>query len=243
MGPRRHGRATSHVGSVAPDRDDRCLAKLTGQVRDWKVKCVCGGNHTTCNNGWMRSIEDRARPALIPLILGRSAMVSTADQAIIATWAVLKVMVAEFDRNGHMTTHWTHRQWMRNHQSVPRGWGVWIGHFQRTHWRPEWISSTFLIQSRRVLARYGLRSPTFYNGSAVTQVIGNLFIHVIHFPMPNRLIGKWHFPPTNGTIFRIWPATPFFLRWPHTALSDSDADSIANAVSQFIDDVYQRSGT
>src|ERR1700685_4179152 len=185
MGPRRHGRAASHVGNVDLDRDERRLAKLAGQVRDWQVKCVCGGDHTTCNNGWMRSIENRARPALIPLILGKATTLQTEDQAVIATWAVLKVMVAEYDRNAHVATHWTHRQWIKKRHSVPAGWGVWIGHFKRTHWRPEWISSWFLAQSQRMIARYGRRTRvSFYNGSSVTQIIGDLFIQVIHFPLP-----------------------------------------------------------
>jgi hypothetical protein len=232
MGPRRLGRATSHIGNVLIDKDNRRLAKLPGQVRDWKIKCVCGGDHTTCNNGWMRSIEDQAKPILAPLILGSAATLTTHDQAVIATWAVLKVMVAEYDRNFHVSTHWTHRRWIKDHKSVPRGWGVWIGHFQRTNWKPEWISSAFLLQTPRMIDRYGIRMPTFYNGSAVTQVIGNLFIQVIHFPMPDTLIRRWKFSPTEGSIFRIWPQTPYLLRWPHKVLSDNDADRIANAVSQ-----------
>jgi hypothetical protein len=241
MAPRKTGRVTSQIGTLFPDKDERRLVKLRGQVRDWQVKCVCGGLHSTCNNGWMRGIEDSARPIIIPLILGKPTRLSDKAQAIIATWAVLKTMVAEYDRAGHVTTHWTHRRMMRNHHLPPsKGWGVWIGHYQRVNWMPEWSSSAFLIQSRHRVARYGIRNPTFFNGSSVTQVIGHLFIQVIHFPMPDGIIGTWRFPPTKGSILRIWPPSAYYLRWPNSALSDMDADRIANAVAQFLDDTYRR---
>jgi hypothetical protein len=238
MGARKRGRAISHTGTVYLDKDNRRLAKLPGAVRDWQVKCVCGGTHLTCNGGWMKSIEDRVKPILTPLILGQAATVFPEDQAIIATWAVLKVVVAEHDQNSHVTTHWTQRRWLRDRKSAPKGWGVWIGHFQRKHWKPEWISTVFLIQTPRRLARYGLRLPTFYNASATTQVIGNLFIQVVHFPPPDRLIRGLKFPPTEGSILRIWPPSPYYLRWPPSrALCDNDADLIANAVSRLAHDV------
>jgi hypothetical protein len=241
MAPRKAGRVTSQIGTLFPDRDERRLVKLRGQVRDWQIKCVCGGLHSTCNNGWMRGIEDNARPTIIPLILGKSTRLSDKAQAIIATWAVLKTMVAEYDGAAHVTTHWTHRSMMRNRQLPPsKGWGVWIGHYQRVNWMPEWSSSAFLIQSRRMVARYGIRNPTFFNGSSVTQVIGHLFIQVIHFPMPDGIIRRWQFPPTQGSLLRIWPPSAYYLRWPNNALSDADADGITNAVAQFIDDTYRR---
>jgi len=238
MPPRAKGRVLSQVGTLYPDKDARRLVKLPGQVRDWQIKCVCGGNDSTCNNGWMRKIEDRAKPILVPLIQGKPTRLSEEAQATIASWAVLKTMVAEYDVNGQVTTHWTHRRMIRDRQLPPsKGWGVWIGYYQRVNWRPQWSSSAFLVQSRRMVARYGIRTPTHFNGNSTTQVIGNLFIQVIHFPMPDTFIRQWQFPRLTGSILRIWPTSGYFLRWPSLALSDDDADRIANAVAKYIEDV------
>src|SRR5476649_2360549 len=49
-------RSDSHL-----DRSDRRLVKRMGDIRDWKVNCVC---EVTCNNGWMRHIENQARPVM-----------------------------------------------------------------------------------------------------------------------------------------------------------------------------------
>ena len=51
----------------------------------------------------MKKIEDQARPIMIPLIVGHESRIYPADQAIIATWAVLKSMVSDFDREAHVT--------------------------------------------------------------------------------------------------------------------------------------------
>jgi hypothetical protein len=84
--PRQKGRATQTIGRVYPDREgDIKVIKLRGQMRDWKVECVCGGESNTCNNGWMREIENKSRPIIIPLIQGMDTRISPEDQEVIAT--------------------------------------------------------------------------------------------------------------------------------------------------------------
>jgi hypothetical protein len=154
MAPRPKGKAISRVGTLYLDRDETTTRKLSGQLRDWQIKCVCGGSHLTCNGGWMKGIEDQAKPILVPLILGNANRLQPGDQAIIATWAIPKVMVSEYDSISHVTTHWTQRRRMRTRQLPPeKGWGVWIGHYERVNWSPEWISLRFFAPSDAVLAK------------------------------------------------------------------------------------------
>jgi hypothetical protein len=119
----------SHVDSHI-DRSDRLLIKRAGDIRDWQIKCVC---ETRCNNGWMRRIENQARPIMFPLIeageilRGEKIRLTPHDQKTIATWAVLKAMVAEFDPNGWVTTHHAQRKFFKQNLTPPAGWSVWIG--------------------------------------------------------------------------------------------------------------------
>ena len=236
MAPRPKGKAISRVGTLYLDRDETTTRKLSGQLRDWQIKCVCGGSHLTCNGGWMKGIEDRAKPILVPLILGNATRLQPGDQAIIATWAILKVMVSEYDSISHVTTHWTQRKRMRIRQLPPeKGWGVWIGHCERVNWSPEWISLPFFVPSDAVLARRGLREPTYYNANSVTQVIGKLFVQVIHSPVPDDFVERWKFSsPRRGTLFRIWPLSCISIKWPGRALTDREADQIADAIPEFL---------
>jgi hypothetical protein len=162
MAPRKRGRVISQVGTIYHDRDERRLVKLPGQVRDWRVKCVCGGTHLTCNGGWMRRIEDMAKPILVPLIQGKQRHLSASDQIIVATWAVLKAMISEYHPTSQVSTHWTQRRLIETKGVPPtNGWSVWIGNYKRKHWRPEWLSFPFFVLSNKVLNRRGKREqPT-----------------------------------------------------------------------------------
>jgi hypothetical protein len=134
------------------NRSDRFLIKRLGDIRDWKIPCVC---EKTCNNGWMRQrIENLARPIMIPLISGDASLKGATtrilphQQKIIATWAVLKAMVAEYDPQSWVTTHHMQRQYLRRLAAPPpHGWAVWIGPYIRGNWLPHWGSFPFLYVS------------------------------------------------------------------------------------------------
>ncbi len=236
MSKRPSGRAQSYQGTQYPDRHDSQIVKLPGQVRDWQLKVVCGGTHLQCNSGWMNEVEKLAKPLLVPLIKGDRARVWPRDQAIIATWAVLKAMVAEFDgADRRVTTHHTQRKRMMRHKIPPqRGWGVWIGSYDRVRWVPEWASRPFLLLPEKIAAKRPSREATYFNSNSTTQVIGKLFIHILRTPMPD-VIERWRFPlPDRGALFRIWPPAQSSIIWPSRALTDCDADVAASAFAEFV---------
>ena len=204
------------------DRSTFKIGRRSGDPRDWKVRCVCGN---VCNNGWMRQLEHKVRPILVPILTGKHTRISPAQQKIIAAWATMKAMVAEYDDPGFVTTHHTQRKRLRNKQLPPEnGWAIWLGYFPRAIPIPTWTSHPFLALSRkqREARRHDL--ATYYNAQASTQVIGQLFIHVIRMPEP-KFVRKWWFPrlPDGGILVRIWPVADFSIVWPTFALSERDA--------------------
>ena len=210
-------RATQHR-----DRSNFRMGKRAGDPRDWKVLCVC---EKECNNGWMRQLDDRARPIIVPILKGQHTRISTSDQTVIAAWATMKAMVAEYDDPDHVTTHHTHRKRMRAKQLPPNnGWVIWIGHFPRKIWTPTWTSYPFLVLPRKVIEARGSDRATHYNGQASTQVVGEIFIHIIRAPMP-LFLRNWTFEPLpdGGILNRIWPATNYSIAWPPRPMSDRDA--------------------
>jgi hypothetical protein len=185
-------------------------------------------------------IEDAAKTILIPLIKGEECRIFPADQARIAAWAAMKAMVGEWNSKGHATTHYMHRRYiMRHHLPPKQGWGIWIGHFvsdqtKRERYYPLWEAHPFLLLPDNLAARRPNRIATFYNSQASSQVIGQLFIHVLRSPMPN-LIPRWKFVlPDRGSLFRIWPPTQTSISWPGKTLSDFDALVIANEFMNFM---------
>ena len=167
----------SHVDSHI-ERSDRNLIKRAGDIRDWQIKCVC---ETTCNNGWMRRIENQARPVMFPLIEGTEILkgqtfrLTLHEQKIIATWAVLKAMVSEFHPNGWVTTHHAQRKYFKQNLLPPEGWSVWIGPYLRAKWAPHFLSFPFLYDSPKQELRRGTNiRATHYNSHITTQVIGKI---------------------------------------------------------------------
>jgi hypothetical protein len=235
--PRSPGKATASIGIEYPHHANVVVVKLSGQLRDWQVKVVCGGTHLTCNGGWMKDIEDIAKPILVPLILGQPTRISPQDQRAIATWAVLKSMIADFDRDrsARTTHHMQLKRLWRKQLPPAQGWGVWIGHYERKNWKPEWLSRPFLLLPDRQYARRAGREASYFNSNGTTQIINKLFIQVIHSPHP-RLIERWRFStpeggPLSGSLFRIWPPSEVSIGWgPPKALTDRDADVASNAV-------------
>jgi hypothetical protein len=207
---------------------------MSGQVRDWQIKCVCGGDDKSCNNGWMRKrIEDSARPILKKLFRGESLRLCPGDQQRIAAWAVLKAIVAEYDEGDHITTHHMQRKYLMRHFLPPkRNWAVWIGCYERKEWKPEWISAAlFGVPRGWPIAKLN-QTPTYFNGHTTTQVIGKLFIQIVSLPIPG-FVERWRFAlPDGGNLFRIWPATSYSIRWPGRVMNDREADLVSSALAR-----------
>jgi len=228
------------------DRSDRFLIKRAGDIRDWQIQCVC---ETTCNNGWMRRrIENTARPIMMPLIDGEAALkgettrIFPHQQKIIASWAVLKAMIAEYDAHSWVTTHHSQRQYLgRVTAPPPHGWTVWIGPYLRVNWLPHWASFPFLYLSpKQELRQSSNVRATYYNSHISTQVIGRLFIHVIRSPARD-FIERWRFSlPDKGSFFRIWPPSNTSIVWPGQFMTDRDANYVTGALYNFIMDRTSR---
>lgn len=229
MEPRRPGKANGLIQVYGTKGAERLAFKMPGQMRDWKIKCVCGGTDTTCNNGWMRKLDERIEPILSPLMRGDETRLSEADHKIVATWAILKVMVAH-----NWMVHHLQRKQMKEKRVPPSGWGVWIGNYDRKTWVEEWVSRPFSILSDAVLARRRSPETMSANSHATTQVFQKLFIHVVYC-RNHRFVFGWRFSPPrvptlSGHLVRIWPPIGHSTKWPRKFLTDADAAAVADAI-------------
>ena len=210
------------------------ILKISGDLRDWQIRCVCGKN---CNNGWMREkIEDPARSIFTKLILGERPRLLPPEKKAIAAWAALKAMVAEFDGPSQITTHHSQRKYLMSNLEPPRkGWAIWIGCISDTFTSPAWRASPFLYLSEKQERR---RKPniraTHYNGAASTQIISNIVLHVLRSPA-HDFVDRWGFRiPSGGSIFKIWPPSELSIQWPGRPMTIDDAEYVSEAVSNHI---------
>lgn len=214
---------------------EQVIFKFPGALRDWQIKCVCGGLKNTCNNGWMRELDAKMEAAasrlmrlpsqeILPFRLLEDA------QKTIATWAVMKVMVVN-----HNMVHHTHRKQIRAKQHPPSGWAVWIGNYERNpEGNTEWSSRPFSVIRDDLLAARASKIAKA-NSHTTTIILQNLLIHVAYC-RDHRLVTKWRFSsnieggPLSGHLFRIWPTLGHSILWPGKPLNSRDADVIADAI-------------
>lgn len=232
-------RAYSKLDTLAHlDRTQFKVHSSGGDTRDWKVRCVCGPN---CNNGWMRKlIDDPAREVMSSLIEGQNSRITEHQQKIIANWAALKAIVAEYDRISNVSTHHMQRKMLMNKQEVStRGWAIWMGHYNSVAWKTVWSAVPFLVSERQAVG-IETKAATHYNSHATTQVIGQMLIHILRCP-DHQFVTSWKFKtPDGGQLFRIWPPTGISFLWPGRTLTDRDASYISGAVKAVFDQIIAR---
>ena len=229
------GKTTILRGVQFVDKDDLIAGKLPGELRDWQVKCVCGGNNLSCNNGWMRSVvEEPSIEIISKLILGSSVRISPDQQQKIATWAALNCMIAEYDSGGFATTHHMQRKRLRLKYLPPiRGWGIWIGACPQISSRLSWQSYAFFVKPKRLIKDVNT-VPSYYNGQSSTIIIGKLLIQVVRGPISGKF-NDWKFPMENGgQLLQIWPPTSFGIQGPLKTMSVREVNMTSSSVSRFL---------
>ena len=121
---------------TSTSRNDARIAGITtakaynGGVNTIKLKVVCG----PCNNGWMSKLDKAAKRVLIPLITGDAALLAESDQALVAAWIAMKIMVCEFEEPETVVTPQSEREHVMRTQSAPATWQIWIANHRDRRW-------------------------------------------------------------------------------------------------------------
>ena len=198
---------------------------------------VCTG----CNNGWLSDIQKRAKPYLIPLIEGRSAVMGTAELEAIAAWCVMATMTGEY-----LTRDFTaiaisqgERDWFRDNGTPPSHWKVWLGHYQRYRWQG--LLSHFVVpnlDAKHILrTEEDRRAPP--NTQTTTFVIGNLYAHTMSTSGDPSLIAGWDWGGSStrlaNRLVQIVPSKQSAVVWPPPSLTDFEAQIVAYAFDLVVD--------
>jgi hypothetical protein len=122
--------------------DSAKSTKIGGDPLSRRVKCVCEG----CNTGWMKGIQDLAKPIVVPMIGGHKVSLNRAEQRTLAAWIAMAVMCSEFGRNQLQAISPKDRDTLYRHKVPPKAnWQIWIGRYQRKVSENEWDHRALLI--------------------------------------------------------------------------------------------------
>jgi len=169
-----------------------------------KLALVC---QPVCNGGWMKNLEDNAKPLLRPWIKGSRQQPDLDQQRCLATWAVKTVMMLQFTQNIYPIRPAHFKQLFARQTSPPDGTYVFIGiepeqrFVPRALFRIRFLGFQFDDYSRLVPRR------VMYPGYEATLVVQHLVFVVVGHAGPKNLqvgslLGFKDFVP----LTRIWPS-------------------------------------
>jgi len=227
----------------APGKPDAPNVRIrAGDPLNSQVRVVCGA----CNSGWMGRLQNMAKPFLIPLFNGSPILIGAEAQTTIALWIAMATMTGEhLSRDPkQITIPHSERDWLMHNQTVPGGWRIWIGRYQRRSWPGQWVRATFPILSSETLPPSITPDDRLPNTQTTAFVVGKLFVSVMSGPFPEITRGwDWRSAPrASSCLQQIWPMLKAPIYWPLSDMTDADAESIATAFVRYSDDLASRVG-
>jgi len=204
-----------------------------GHVFTKRFRLVC----KRCDTGWMSSIEEQAKPILVPMLQGQRITLLKNHKIRLAHWIALKVMVMEsIDPIDCVITEFE-REDFRATRTMPGLMRIFIG----THDLDEWYTG-FWHQTLR--AHLGSTPPTQTNGlgrfkNIQTTAFGIGRIFSLSFVTTIQDLG---FNPIFGIrkVRRLWPLRDQVIAWPLVDLSLSEANKLAQCIAELRDSPIAR---
>jgi hypothetical protein len=131
------------------------------------------------------------------------------------------------------------REWLMDNGTVPPGWRIWIGNYQRHKWISRWSHFTFPMLDARDVPTSDHSEPPLPNTQVTTFTVGRLYVHVMSSVHADT-VAKWYWglgpAPIEGRLLaQIFPHKESIIAWPPQSLSDQSADGIAGAFKRYTD--------
>ncbi len=194
-----------------------------GGARTKTIKVVC----RQCNGGWMSALEEAVRPVLTPMMAGNEFALSDTQQALLARWIALKVIVA--DANVPQDTVMTREErsaFMTDHQ-LPAFLDIWIARTNGVLWSSEFHRHAATISFDRQHQPIGAKSIQCMTFGAA---------QFLAFAVLDRgRIGIGIEEKSKAKALQLWPAMSPPLTWPPPrTITDVEAHSMANTLDRVI---------
>ena len=203
------------------------IRKITGPPLVRRLRVVC----KTCNNGWMSRLQTKAKPILLPLVLGNWSEIGEAHQEILATWAVMTTMVFERADPGTDAHTFEDRKTFKENNTPPRGWTIWAGKINSVEWSDQ-IDHWGLSASMHDRTNFSVPAATQCNFQSTSIGIGSFVFHTISAPyfleMNTYPTLVDQFASTHG-LRVIWPPRGS-IHGPPRTLSSSEIKAMSTAI-------------
>jgi hypothetical protein len=196
----------------------RKFQERQGSVATKKIRVVC----EDCNNGWMSTLEDRARPILEPLLAGNPIALNQSQQRILAEWITMKIMVAEHNTPEDVVIPRTDKETFKANHTIPAYITIWIGKHNVSGWHTGFYKHT------ATLSLTPNPPPSALGGRKNVETIafgfGALFVFVMVSDAGgvdlNNFVRVMHLP-------QLWPEGQTPIEWGTFTLTGNAPGDIA----------------
>jgi hypothetical protein len=180
-----------------------------GDVLTLFSRTVCGRN---CNSGWMKRLEDRARPALVRMLEDASSELSVEEAGLVATWASKTGLMIDQTDPKLTAAPPEHRRWIMENDEPPPMTRVWVSRAEWWVGAQVWKRSSYVAPASGPVRNGERYEPNSYMtvfalGRVIFEVLGTTEARVSKLGPPQLLQDKFT---------RLWPA-PAAFSWPPTA--------------------------
>jgi hypothetical protein len=173
----------------------------------------------------MSDIEQAAIPYLKPMIRGEQVPLDRRGRDIVATWAFLRVLMAEYTHPDQIAVPESHRRWLYKERRPPRqGVYIWLAGYIGERWAGFYQHVPLATHKRPIGAGY---RPGHMNAYGVTFAIYKLVFQVFGATTAPQGGDLRHTGPLADATFRIWPnrgretlALPPRIRFDDSGLGD-----------------------
>lgn len=172
-----------------------------------KVKVLC----KPCNNEWCNALENAAQPLLIPIIGGNKLTLTAVDQATLATWATLLILMLQLThREGERSIADDAYRWFRKWEAPLPNEQIWIAPYDG---EGEWPVS-YRHYGMSIYPAAVTEPPADLNAHGLVATIGHLAI----VAFGHTLNGNLRVIPQSGgpaaMLRAIWPALGDSVEFP-----------------------------
>lgn len=231
----------SGVSAVVHSDQSKNTAEMKRREGDFhaqRLKIACH----SCNTGWMSRLQTKAKPYLVPTLIGKNIDLYRAEQTTLAAWATMFVMTADYLDNeiGSITSE--ERVWFKDHQRPPADWRIWIGKYEQPATKRRWIHAVLnIVENEPEFLAKG--TPELSYAQTSTILLGKqLIIHVMSSPAMRRTVKRWKILPAAAPAMnQIWPIIHRRVDWPGPAVISGHAiEDLAFHFFRRMDDIARR---
>lgn len=226
-GPPRHEMVIREIAQSAGEPETetgRRTQVRQGHIGQRKVRTVC----KRCNNGWMSSVVDSAKPLAKRLIVAGCGEIDPNEFAELATWIAVACIMAEFDGGKIPVIPIAERKALFASKKPSDQWTISIGRYSGDKWRPIGLASRakFLVRADNRLSEKLL---------VTTYTLGSLAIQACYSSDP-EIVADYRNRGIPSGMLRIWPP-PVQEPWPPNghACGDEEMSSISD---QYCNSIY-----